>query len=62
MLCVFVPYMLALKKQHQQPKKKKLQYHTGCCMLTPELLTAGGAIGRLMVNYDSVAGLRSLTV
>lgn len=49
--------MLALKNNNT-----KLQYHTGCCMLTPELLTAGGAIGRLMVNYDSVAGLRSLTV
>lgn len=54
--------MLALKKTTPTTKKKKLQYHTGCCMLTPELLTAGGAIGRLMVNYDSVAGLRSLTV
>ena len=32
------------------------------CTLTPELLTAGGAVGRLVVAYDPVARLRSLIV
>lgn len=29
--------------------KTTLWYHTGSCTLTSELLTAGGAVGRLMV-------------
>lgn len=35
---------------------------TGSCTLTPELLTAGGAVGRLMGEQNPINGLRSLII
>lgn len=44
------------------PCMTTLQYYSGSCRLTPELLTAGGAVGRLVVAHNSIAGLWSLIV
>lgn len=35
---------------------------SGCCALTSELLTAGGAVGRLHVAQDAVANAGSLVL
>lgn len=34
--------------------KTTLLYDTGSCTLTPELLTAGGAVGRLVVEKNPI--------
>lgn len=44
------------------PCMRTLQNYTAFFTLTPELLTAGGAVDRLMVSYNSIAGLWSLIV